>query len=84
MLFPRLLLDSLIVFFLANFVFASLLPDDELRAFREIAKTLGKTDRDISIDPCNERSGLVTPNADEGFKNAVTCSNDTIPHIVSM
>ncbi|GLU15103.1 hypothetical protein SLE2022_316280 [Rubroshorea leprosula] len=83
MLFPRLLLASLIVFFLATFVFASSLPDDELRALREIAKTLGKTDWNFSIDPCSGESGWVTPK--EGlFENNVTCSSDTIPHIVSI
>ncbi|GKV45296.1 hypothetical protein SLEP1_g52401 [Rubroshorea leprosula] len=84
MLFPRLLLGPLIVFFLANFVFASVLPDDELRALREIAKTLGKTNWDFSIDPCSGESGWVTPT--EGLlENSVTCSSDTIPpHIVSI
>ncbi|GLT38035.1 hypothetical protein SLA2020_123060 [Shorea laevis] len=84
MLFPRLLLASLIVFFLANFVFASVLPDDELRALTEIAKTLGKTNWDFSIDPCSGESGWVTPT--EGLlENAVTCSSDTIPpHVVSI
>ncbi|GLU15104.1 hypothetical protein SLE2022_316290 [Rubroshorea leprosula] len=84
MLFPRLLLASLIVFFLATFVFASSLPHDESRALIEIAKTLGKTDWNFSIDPCSGESGWATPNAPEGFENAVTCSNDTIPHIVSI
>ncbi|GKV05089.1 hypothetical protein SLEP1_g17133 [Rubroshorea leprosula] len=84
MLFPPFFLASLIVFSLATFVFASLLPDDELRALREIAKTLGKTDWDFNIDPRCGESGSATPNAAEGFENAVTCSNDTIPHIVSI
>ncbi|GLU15105.1 hypothetical protein SLE2022_316300 [Rubroshorea leprosula] len=84
MLFPPFFLASLIVFSLATFVFASLLPDDELRALREIAKTLGKTDWDFNIDPRCGESGSGTPNPAEGFENAVTCSNDTIPHIVSI
>ncbi|GKV45304.1 hypothetical protein SLEP1_g52409 [Rubroshorea leprosula] len=55
-----------------------------VRALREIAKTLGKTDWDFRIDPCSGQSGWATPNATKGFENAVNCSNDTIPHVVSI
>ncbi|GLT81066.1 hypothetical protein SLA2020_524720 [Shorea laevis] len=82
MLFPRLLLASFITFILANFAFTATLPDTELKASRDIAKTLGKTDWNFSINPCSGESGWVLP--EEGkLKNNVNCSNDPIqPDVV--
>ncbi|GLU18028.1 hypothetical protein SLE2022_343510 [Rubroshorea leprosula] len=86
MLFRRLLLASFITFFLANFAFTATLPDTELKALRDIAKTLGKTDWNFSVDPCSGESGWVLPeNEIIKFKMNVTCSNDTIlPHVVGI
>ncbi|GLT50960.1 hypothetical protein SLA2020_244120 [Shorea laevis] len=79
------LLASFITFFHANFAFAPSLPDTELLALRDIAKTLGKTDWDFSVDPCSGKYGWVSPEdtVTEEFKNSVACSNGTIPpHVV--
>ncbi|GLT46359.1 hypothetical protein SLA2020_201200 [Shorea laevis] len=82
--FPRLLLASFIAFFLANFALAAAtLPDDELEALRDIARTLRKADWNFSVDPCSGDSGWVLP-SNNRFANSITCSNGTTPHVVSM
>ncbi|GLU18027.1 hypothetical protein SLE2022_343500 [Rubroshorea leprosula] len=83
MLFPRLLLASFMAFFLAKFAFAATLPDIELKALRDIAKTLGKTDWNFSVDPCSGESGWFSPPKDR-FENSVNCSSGSPPHVVSI
>lgn len=55
---------------------------------RDIAKTLGKTNWNFSVDPCSGEEGWATANPVKGFENAVTCncsfSNATVCHVVSM
>ncbi|GKV37082.1 hypothetical protein SLEP1_g45150 [Rubroshorea leprosula] len=83
MLFPRLLLASFMAFFLANCAFAATLPDIELQALKDIAKTLGKTNWNFSVDPCSGESGWFShPNG--LFENSVNCSSGTTPHVVSI
>ncbi|KAG5254844.1 leucine-rich repeat receptor serine/threonine-protein kinase [Salix suchowensis] len=89
MSFSRLLFASLIAFGLAAYaVGAAVLPDDEVKALRDIAKTLGKTDWNFSADPCGGQWGWANPNAVEGSENAVSCnctfSNGTICHVTSI
>ncbi|RWR96287.1 putative leucine-rich repeat receptor-like serine/threonine-protein kinase [Cinnamomum micranthum f. kanehirae] len=66
---------------------ATLLPDEEVAALRQIAQTLGKN-WNFSTDPCSGESGWVGPTPTLGFVNAVTCNcsyqNNTVCHIVSI
>ncbi|KAF9666672.1 hypothetical protein SADUNF_Sadunf16G0253100 [Salix dunnii] len=85
MSFSRLLLASLIAYGLATYALgAAVLPEDEVKALRDIAKTLGKTDWNFSADPCGGQWGWANPNAEDGSENAVSCnctfSNGTICH----
>ncbi|KAK3008788.1 hypothetical protein RJ639_014532 [Escallonia herrerae] len=67
---------------------ATLLPDDEVRALQQIAKTLGKTDWNFSVDPCSGQSKWATLNPAKGSENAVTCdctfNNNTVCNVVSI
>ncbi|GLT67955.1 hypothetical protein SLA2020_402270 [Shorea laevis] len=83
MLFPRLLLASFMAFFLANFAFAATLPEIELKALQDLAKTLGKTDWNFGVDPCSGESGWFSP-PNNRFENSVNCSSGTTPHVVSI
>ncbi|XP_011014342.1 PREDICTED: probable leucine-rich repeat receptor-like serine/threonine-protein kinase At3g14840 [Populus euphratica] len=89
MSFSRLLFASLVAFSLAAFASgATRLPDDEVEALRDIAKTIGKTNWNFSADPCGGQWGWVDPNPVKGNENAVSCnctfSNGTICHVISM
>ncbi|KAK6230794.1 hypothetical protein QUC31_002312 [Theobroma cacao] len=86
---PRLLLASILVTCcLTTSVFGATLPDDEVQYLRDIAKTLGKTNWNFSVDPCSGEEGWATANPVKGFENAVTCncsfSNATVCHVVSI
>ncbi|KAJ6423500.1 hypothetical protein OIU84_024457, partial [Salix udensis] len=88
MSFSRLLFASLIAFGLAACAFgAAVLPADEVKALRDIAKTLGKTDWNFSADPCGGQWGWAYQHPEEGSENAVYCnctfSNGTICHVTS-
>ncbi|XP_047962224.1 probable leucine-rich repeat receptor-like serine/threonine-protein kinase At3g14840 [Salvia hispanica] len=67
---------------------AAVLPSDEVESLRVIAKRLGKTDWDFSVDPCSGLSGWATPNPVRGSENAVTCNctfdNNTTCHVTSI
>ncbi|KAM1256885.1 hypothetical protein ACFX2I_030924 [Malus domestica] len=82
---PRLLLlHSLLVVCFATFAFgAARLPQDEVQALADIAKTLGKTGWDFSVDPC---SGWTNISEVEGFAVTCNCSFDdsTVCHVTSM
>uniref|UniRef100_A0A6N2LTH9 Leucine-rich repeat-containing N-terminal plant-type domain-containing protein n=1 Tax=Salix viminalis TaxID=40686 RepID=A0A6N2LTH9_SALVM len=68
MSFSRLLFASLIAFGLAARAFgAAVLPADEVKALRDIAKTLGKTAWNFSADPCGGQWGWANPNAVPDF-----------------
>ncbi|KAG5254874.1 leucine-rich repeat receptor serine/threonine-protein kinase [Salix suchowensis] len=89
MSFSKLLFASLIAFGLAACAFgAAVLPADEVKALRDIAKTLGKADWNFSADPCGGQWGWANPSAVEGSENAVSCnctfSNGTICHVTSI
>ncbi|XXG90290.1 hypothetical protein AAC387_Pa12g2096 [Persea americana] len=66
---------------------ATLLPDEEVDALRQIARTLGKN-WNFTANPCSGESGWVAPTPALEFENAVTCNcsyqNNTVCHIVSM
>ncbi|EOY13460.1 Leucine-rich repeat transmembrane protein kinase [Theobroma cacao] len=86
---PRLLLASILVTCcLTTSVFGATLPDDEVQYLRDIAKTLGKTNWNFSVDPCSGEEGWATANPVKGFENAVTCncsfSNASVCHVVSI
>ncbi|KAJ4726502.1 putative Kinase [Melia azedarach] len=90
-LIHRLLLLSLAVFcFTVNtLTFAATLPENEVQALKDIAKTLGKTGWNFGVDPCSGQSGWVNTNtAVEGFEDVVTCNcsfpNNTDCHVVSI
>uniref|UniRef100_A0A2K2CAE8 non-specific serine/threonine protein kinase n=1 Tax=Populus trichocarpa TaxID=3694 RepID=A0A2K2CAE8_POPTR len=89
MSFSRLLFASLVAFCLATFASgATRLPDDEVEALRDMAKTIGKTNWNFSADPCGGQWGWVDPNPVKGNENAVSCdctfSNGTICHVISI
>ncbi|KAL3633892.1 hypothetical protein CASFOL_022654 [Castilleja foliolosa] len=74
---------------LAGFVSGQpILPADEVESLRAIARTLGKSDWDFSVDPCSGLSGWVTLNPANGNDNALTCDctfqNNTVCHVVSI
>ncbi|EXB54091.1 hypothetical protein L484_017528 [Morus notabilis] len=64
------------------------LPKSEVEALREIAKTLGKTNWNFSVDPCSGDYGWVTKNPVQGFENAVSCNRSfcsaTACHVTSI
>ncbi|KAM3744591.1 hypothetical protein ACB098_06G064600 [Castanea mollissima] len=85
MSFIRLLLASAVTFCFTSFVFgATVLVDDEKHALHVIAKTLGKTDWNFNVDPCDPKSGWVR----DPIKDAVNCScsipNTTGCHVVTI
>ncbi|XP_010272742.1 PREDICTED: probable leucine-rich repeat receptor-like serine/threonine-protein kinase At3g14840 isoform X2 [Nelumbo nucifera] len=65
-----------------------LLPEDEVGALREIAKTLHKVDWNFGVDPCINESSWLTQNPKGKFNNNVTCdcsyNNGTTCHVISM
>ncbi|CAL0310690.1 unnamed protein product [Lupinus luteus] len=78
----------LAAFYLSSSAFGATLSDDEVKALKDIAKTLGKKDWDFSVDPCSpERNwkSLIEVNEEE---NAVICNcsfaNATICHVTNI
>ncbi|XP_057432287.1 probable leucine-rich repeat receptor-like serine/threonine-protein kinase At3g14840 [Lotus japonicus] len=66
----------LVAFYYASTAFGATLPEDEVLALKDIAKTLGKTDWDFSVHPCSEQR-VWRPDVDiEGSDNAVICSSN--------
>ncbi|KAI9186159.1 hypothetical protein LWI28_014274 [Acer negundo] len=89
MFLHRFLLLSLEALVLLNTcAFGATLPNDEVEALREIAKTIGKRDWNFSVDPCSGKWGWATLNPVKGSENAVTCNcsfaNATLCHVVSI
>ncbi|XP_024160837.1 probable leucine-rich repeat receptor-like serine/threonine-protein kinase At3g14840 [Rosa chinensis] len=89
--FPRLLLSlSLLLVCSATFAFgATRLPEDEVEALKDIAKTLGKTNWNFSADPCGNDYGWANLNPVKGSEDAVTCNctlvpNSTVCHVTSI
>ncbi|TKY49227.1 leucine-rich repeat receptor serine/threonine-protein kinase [Spatholobus suberectus] len=60
---------------------------DEVKALREIAKTLGKKDWDFNIDPCSGHTNWTSPPVN-GLENNVTCNcfiaDDNYCHVVNI
>ncbi|KAL9438029.1 hypothetical protein AB3S75_023821 [Citrus x aurantiifolia] len=85
----RLVFLSLIAAFglIISLAFGATLPQSEVEALKDIAKTLGKRNWNFSVDPCSGKEGWADQNPVKGFENAVTCncsfSNGTICHVVS-
>ncbi|KAL3733923.1 hypothetical protein ACJRO7_023299 [Eucalyptus globulus] len=67
---------------------ATFLPDDEVDALREIAKTLGKTNWDFNVNPCNTIGGWGDVKLPNKTTDAVTCNcnadNTTVCHVISI
>ncbi|KAH9779301.1 putative leucine-rich repeat receptor-like serine/threonine-protein kinase [Citrus sinensis] len=86
----RLVFLSLIAAFglIISLAFGATLPQSEVEALKDIAKTLGKRNWNFSVDPCSGKEGWADQNPVKGFENAVTCncsfSNGTICHVVSI
>ncbi|XP_010247771.1 PREDICTED: probable leucine-rich repeat receptor-like serine/threonine-protein kinase At3g14840 [Nelumbo nucifera] len=60
---------------------------DEVNALGQIARRLGKTNWDFSVDPCSGQSGWKTLHPLKGSENAVTCncsSDNTVCHVTSI
>ncbi|WOH00793.1 hypothetical protein DCAR_0520168 [Daucus carota subsp. sativus] len=72
-----------LVYFAITPCAAFVLPDDEVEALRQSAKTLGKTNWNFSVDPCSGGSGWST-----SVDNNVTCDNcssdGTVCHVVQI
>ncbi|XP_060668625.1 probable leucine-rich repeat receptor-like serine/threonine-protein kinase At3g14840 isoform X2 [Ziziphus jujuba] len=89
MFLSRLLLGSLLIFCLSKFASAAAqLPQTEVKVLQEVAKKLGKTNWNFSVDPCSGEYGWFVKNPVEGFDNALTCncsfSNPTVCHVTSI
>ncbi|KAB2623557.1 leucine-rich repeat receptor-like serine/threonine-protein kinase [Pyrus ussuriensis x Pyrus communis] len=87
MFFPRLLLHSLLVVCFAALAFgAARLPQDEVQALADIAKTLENSSWAYSVDPCS--SQLPWTNKSAGFQRAVTCNcsfdDSTVCHVTGI
>ncbi|XP_004294160.1 PREDICTED: probable leucine-rich repeat receptor-like serine/threonine-protein kinase At3g14840-like [Fragaria vesca subsp. vesca] len=82
----------LLLVFSATLAFgATRLPEDEVEALKDVAKSLRKTNWNFSedIDPCGSAYGWANLNPVEGFEDAVTCNcssvpNSTVCHVTSM
>ncbi|KAL5716575.1 hypothetical protein ACHQM5_018245 [Ranunculus cassubicifolius] len=79
-----LFLLGVILVFLLSSSGAALLPDNEVEALMEIAKTIGKTNWNFSVDPCSGNSGWAIPAADDVVSCDCSYVNFTICHVVSM
>ncbi|XP_054815610.1 probable leucine-rich repeat receptor-like serine/threonine-protein kinase At3g14840 isoform X2 [Prosopis cineraria] len=82
---------SLLTVWLTSFASATNLPDDEVQALKDIAKTLGKKDWNFQVDPCSGGNGWLTPNPVRGDENNVTCvcsflhdNNATVCHVTNI
>ncbi|GFQ06094.1 probable leucine-rich repeat receptor-like serine/threonine-protein kinase at3g14840 [Phtheirospermum japonicum] len=86
MLFSKIL--ALIICLVGFVSGQAILPADEVESLRVIARTLGKSDWNFSVDPCSGLSGWVTQNPVKGNENALTCDctfqNNTVCHVVSI
>ncbi|XVF79048.1 hypothetical protein PTKIN_Ptkin14bG0188500 [Pterospermum kingtungense] len=72
---------------LTNFASGATLATDEVEALQSIARTLGKTNWNFSIDPCSGDENWNTNNSKASDANVVTCdcsfnNNNTICHVV--
>ncbi|EYU38244.1 hypothetical protein MIMGU_mgv11b008016mg [Erythranthe guttata] len=86
MFFPRFLGLICLLGFASG---AALLPPDEVISLQVVAKSLGKTDWNFSVDPCSGLSGWVILNpAIKEFENTLTCDctfdNNTVCHVISI
>ncbi|KAL3748715.1 hypothetical protein ACJRO7_009884 [Eucalyptus globulus] len=59
---------------------ATLLPQDEVDALKEIAKMLGKSDWNFDADPCGVEGGWGNNEVIDTTTNAVTCENSIDAH----
>ncbi|XP_038689995.1 probable leucine-rich repeat receptor-like serine/threonine-protein kinase At3g14840 [Tripterygium wilfordii] len=89
MFLHQLRLASLIVLCFTTFTSgAARLPNDEVQALRDLAKTLGKTNWNFSVDPCGKEGGWTDPNPVKVYENNVTCnctySNNTVCHVTNI
>ncbi|RDX64660.1 putative LRR receptor-like serine/threonine-protein kinase, partial [Mucuna pruriens] len=84
------LLISLLAFCFTSLAFgATNLPDSEVQALKDIASSLGKNNWNFNINPCSGKHNWVTPNAEQGKDNNVTCDcsfvNDNFTcHVVAI
>ncbi|PIN04370.1 Leucine-rich repeat (LRR) protein associated with apoptosis in muscle tissue [Handroanthus impetiginosus] len=64
------------------------LPFEEVESLQEIARTLGKSNWDFSVDPCSGSSGWLTLPVIKWTENNLTCdctfANNTICHVVAI
>ncbi|KAL6205901.1 hypothetical protein ACLB2K_023153 [Fragaria x ananassa] len=80
----------LLLVFSATLAFgATRLPEDEVEALKDVAKSLGKTNWNFSADPCGSAYGWANLNPVKGSEDAVTCNcslvpNSTVCHVTSI
>ncbi|CAK9151743.1 unnamed protein product [Ilex paraguariensis] len=87
MFFSRPLSSVTLFICLVTFASGATLVPSEVEALKQIAKTLGKTNWNFSVDPCSGQSDWVRNGQVKGAENAVTCNcsfpNDTC-HVTSI
>ncbi|TKY49221.1 leucine-rich repeat receptor serine/threonine-protein kinase [Spatholobus suberectus] len=78
----------LAAFFFASFASGATLPEDEVQALIDIAKTLGKKNWDFNVDPCSGQRNWTSAVQVKGSENNVTCNctflNNTICHVTNI
>ncbi|KAK7405351.1 hypothetical protein VNO78_06599 [Psophocarpus tetragonolobus] len=78
-------LQFLVAFFFVSLALGDTLPEDEVRALKDIGETLGKKNWDFSVDPCSGEGNWTSRTKVRGTENNVTCDcsfeNGTICHV---
>ncbi|KAK1274681.1 putative LRR receptor-like serine/threonine-protein kinase RFK1 [Acorus gramineus] len=66
--------------------FCFLLPQDEVDALKQVAKTLGKPDWNFTVDPCDEkRFPWTIQNPVKGSESYVNCNcSSTVCHVIGI
>ncbi|KAI4308055.1 hypothetical protein L6164_031173 [Bauhinia variegata] len=89
-LLSLLLLGSTSLIFLSEFTSAATakLSSEEVKAFKEVGRKLGKKDWDFRVDPCSGKGNWKVLDERKGFESTVTCNcsfnNHSSCHVVSI
>ncbi|KAI4306050.1 hypothetical protein L6164_029362 [Bauhinia variegata] len=89
-LLSLLLLGSTSLIFLSEFTSAAKakLNSEEVKALKEVGRTLGKKDWDFGVDPCSGKGNWKVLDERKGFESTVICTcsfnNNSSCHVVSI